>query len=776
MSTSTPTMEPDLATYTTYALLPHDSPGLSDKTPLIHSGYCSSTGSLPSAQESVDPGPSNQDTLSDDGRVVPLVYEHPAGHLLGERQDQPGEKLIESKETRPKFETAYEEAVKQNPDIKLKDTNGWSDLSKTLHDSDEREGKDVSENVDTLLVFSGLFSAVIITLVVEASRLLQRDQAEATTIVLLHISQQLSSFAVAGNPTFMNSTTIPAVLPPFTPDTKSKWVNALWLAALVLSLITASLGMLVKQWFREYLTGIFVAPREHCRVRYFRRVGLLWYKVPEIAGFLPLLLQLALILFFAGLVIYIRIILPSIGWHVIALIGLWFLFFIVTTLIPIFSPSCPYKTPFLKILFLQFRKLSNSLYDKWKDIDRSDRDSFDTDHHPHKLFDEEEAELARTPYFDVDVLLNAYDSTKDMDMWEMITRCVDLNSPRDTLATFSKMVERKLGSSVMPWSNLEGCYEQTELRCLLRSITTCIHKAFQLAPSNRWIYGFGRTDADAVIILERLSRQFRWDYSSDRGIQEVARMLVQESFSIPGLGLDEDAKLRVIPSLLQDNDPSLRQWTDSLISSQNDVLVPDIGNLKHSEIEGILPDGVLEVCRVLFLCAERTPEDDPYQIRLRFPQMTRRLAKKLKSFEEPTEWQDALDTFSWQCLLDMAMRLDSRVPGIINESLFEALHTRSVKTFVLFVENPSLALEKHIQMGPVGTSRILDELAEEPDWRTTLKEGEYIGVDIRGEGRYTEYGNKWDYRRLRVDCKHRIEFLSNFCGFDILSYEPFLFE
>ena len=60
-------------------------------------------------------------------------------------------------ETRPRFETKYEEVVTKHPDVKLKDTNGWSDLSKTLRDSDEREGKEVKENVDTILVFVSTF-------------------------------------------------------------------------------------------------------------------------------------------------------------------------------------------------------------------------------------------------------------------------------------------------------------------------------------------------------------------------------------------------------------------------------------------------------------------------------------------------------------------------------------------------------------------------------------------------------------------------------------------
>lgn len=360
----------------------------------------------------------------------------------------------------------------------------------------------------------------------------------------------------------MNSTS--ALLPPFSPDSESIWVNALWFAALTLSLITASLGMLVKQWYREYLAGNFLAPDERCRVRYFRRVGLLWYKVPEIASFLPLLLQLSLALFFVGLVIYIHIFLPSICWHITTLIGLWFLFIIATTFIPIFSPSCPYKTPFLKTVFSKIQPSVHQLYTKSANYLRQVLTSIDFA--PDSSYRQEdailrrpfyeEAELARISDFDAEVLLGAYDSTKDINVWEMVTRCVDLNTPRDALTTFSKMVNSKFNPSVRPWSSLEGCYQQDELRYLLRSMTTCVHRAFQLACNNGPKYWFERTEADAVILLERLEGSFRPDSTSDEGLVDVTNMLIWESLSIPAFHID--AKLSVIPSLV-DSDSSSRQ-------------------------------------------------------------------------------------------------------------------------------------------------------------------------------------------------------------------------
>ena len=48
-------------------------------------------------------------------------------------------------------------------------------------------------------------------------------------------------------------------------------VNGLWFASLITSLATASLGMLVKSWLREYLALDTEAPRERLRARPDRR-------------------------------------------------------------------------------------------------------------------------------------------------------------------------------------------------------------------------------------------------------------------------------------------------------------------------------------------------------------------------------------------------------------------------------------------------------------------------------------------------------------------------
>ena len=139
-------------------------------------------------------------------------------------------------------------------------------------------------------------------------------------------------------------------------------LNVLWFVALVLSLTSASIGMLVKQWLREYLNNPYVTPEERRRARLFRIRGLRKYKVSEIAAFLPLLLQMSLVLFFVGLVLFTQGINDSLGWVITGLVVVWLGFLVVTTSLPWFSSSCPYKTPFLKPVTTQFKRLLEYLY------------------------------------------------------------------------------------------------------------------------------------------------------------------------------------------------------------------------------------------------------------------------------------------------------------------------------------------------------------------------------------------------------------------------------
>ncbi|KIP02589.1 hypothetical protein PHLGIDRAFT_78932, partial [Phlebiopsis gigantea 11061_1 CR5-6] len=124
-------------------------------------------------------------------------------------------------------------------------------MDSVVREADEKKVKDCKEDIDTLLVFAGLFSAVLTAFVIESYQNLQPDPSTRVIELLAQISSQLSSYALTAE--FANSTAQAiSQIDVFKPSPSMVKVNALWFASLICSLVTASLGMLVKQWLREY--------------------------------------------------------------------------------------------------------------------------------------------------------------------------------------------------------------------------------------------------------------------------------------------------------------------------------------------------------------------------------------------------------------------------------------------------------------------------------------------------------------------------------------------
>lgn len=239
-----------------------------------------------------------------------------------------------------------------------------------VRDYDEAKVRDVKEDIDTLLVFvsyfgcvlrlssrtipifiivaaqAGLFSAVLTAFVVETYDKLQEDSGDTASQALIQISAQLASLGVVGN--FINSTVPSYSSTPFSPPQSFVRINTLWSCSLVISLVTASFGIFVKQWLHEYMAQDTQAPLPALRIRFFRNEGLADWRVFELAAALPLLLQVALLLFLVGLSEFLRELNPVVGWVTTGILLLWIVVFIFTTLAPILSSQCPYKIPILK--------------------------------------------------------------------------------------------------------------------------------------------------------------------------------------------------------------------------------------------------------------------------------------------------------------------------------------------------------------------------------------------------------------------------------------------
>ncbi|KAI0738747.1 hypothetical protein BC629DRAFT_1300105, partial [Irpex lacteus] len=230
---------------------------------------------------------------------------------------------------------------------------GWGAIAAHMREYDEEKVKAVKDDIDTLLVFAGLFSAVLSALVVESYQKLLPDVTSmmlATHVQSLAVLQQLSlqMANTSYHPTVAIASTNAI---PFQPSTAAIRINVLWFASLMFSLITASFGILVKQWLREYMAVDSSSPQARLRLRNYRYLALQQWQVFEIAAALPLLQQLALALFFVGLCYFTANVHDSIGNTTLPLAVGWAFCFLLVTILPVLFPRCPYKTTLLKTIF-----------------------------------------------------------------------------------------------------------------------------------------------------------------------------------------------------------------------------------------------------------------------------------------------------------------------------------------------------------------------------------------------------------------------------------------
>ncbi|KAF8145674.1 hypothetical protein K438DRAFT_1629715 [Mycena galopus ATCC 62051] len=118
------------------------------------------------------------------------------------------------------------------------------------------------DNLDILLVFAGLFSAVLTTFVAQTSQALSPDNTAISNSILLEL---VALQRAQANGTSFDS--IPSADISFTAASSDIWVNGLWFTSLALSLATALLAVLAKQWLHQYSSFITGSARERALIR-----------------------------------------------------------------------------------------------------------------------------------------------------------------------------------------------------------------------------------------------------------------------------------------------------------------------------------------------------------------------------------------------------------------------------------------------------------------------------------------------------------------------------
>ncbi|EJD54763.1 hypothetical protein AURDEDRAFT_39213, partial [Auricularia subglabra TFB-10046 SS5] len=156
------------------------------------------------------------------------------------------------------------------------------------------------------------------------------------------------------------------------PSSALSRINAYWFLSLTLSLSAALMGILCKQWVREYERDAGQSHRVSLGVRHVKHQGFEAWGVGSIVSSIPLVLQLALALFMIGILELLWRLHVIVAVLVTILAGITASVYIVTALLPLFqclnisrrwysesqnrsyadpwppaltTPQCPYKSP-----------------------------------------------------------------------------------------------------------------------------------------------------------------------------------------------------------------------------------------------------------------------------------------------------------------------------------------------------------------------------------------------------------------------------------------------
>jgi len=193
-------------------------------------------------------------------------------------------------------------------------------------------------------LFAGFLSAFLIELLGR----LEQDPLDVIQDVLIYQTQMMR-----------NSSLGPYVPADFSPPEHIVVVNALFYASLGFMVLAAFIAMLIKSWVREFDRGLraMSIPEQRAKTREFRYLGMECWKLPEMVETLPLLIQISLLLFSIGLVIFLfHISKPSFG-VTTTILGIGILYYVMTTSISVVVSSSPFHSPLSRRLGKVYQRM-----------------------------------------------------------------------------------------------------------------------------------------------------------------------------------------------------------------------------------------------------------------------------------------------------------------------------------------------------------------------------------------------------------------------------------
>ncbi|KAF8517051.1 hypothetical protein BU17DRAFT_26084, partial [Hysterangium stoloniferum] len=205
------------------------------------------------------------------------------------------------------------------------DSTIWSLYLREAEKEDKELANSLQVGIDELLIFAGLFGGILTAFLIESRKDLQVDPLQE----ILHTLQ--NQFAATTSPSFEVSRS-------------SLIVNYLWFGSLGLTLFSALCAVLAREWLAKYIPVSPGSRSSDACERLLRVKRAQQWRLESVVTGIPLLIQLALFLFSAGLVLFTWDSSVALGVVMLFLTGCGIALYILGTLFPLFSPACPFQT------------------------------------------------------------------------------------------------------------------------------------------------------------------------------------------------------------------------------------------------------------------------------------------------------------------------------------------------------------------------------------------------------------------------------------------------
>jgi hypothetical protein len=203
-----------------------------------------------------------------------------------------------------------------------------------------------------LVVQAALFAGFLSAFLIELLGRLEPDPMDTIQDVLIYQTQMMR-----------NSSLGPYVPADFSPPGYIVVVNALFYASLGVMILAAFIAMLIKSWVREFDRGLraMSIPEQRAKTREFRYLGMEHWKLPEMVGILPWLIQISLFLFSIGLLFFLfHINTPSFGVTAV-IFGVGVLYYSITMSISVFVTSSPFHSSLSRALVPVYQQVHDYL-------------------------------------------------------------------------------------------------------------------------------------------------------------------------------------------------------------------------------------------------------------------------------------------------------------------------------------------------------------------------------------------------------------------------------